>query len=254
MRSYVVAAFVVLPMLAPEVWSGFRLAQSDVVLSVISTTEQPLSVRSPGGVWAMAIALAWFALAYWHRQSTLWEAALVLIGGVAILARLGNAWLYAAAMLLPLGRQLGLARPRPQVMGVLAVLGVSVTVAILLSMRPPELPSGARAAAASTAPRQAQGAVLADWRWAGELQRNLGNGRTVLASGGLASESPDFWLDYVRILQGHEHWAKALQRMNVDLLVLDTRQPQIADLVRTSDQWRVVFDADNTLVAERSGP
>src|SRR5438876_139828 len=115
---------------------------------------------------------------------------------------------------------------------VLAVLGVSVTVAILLSMRPPELPSGARAAAASTAPRQAQGAVLADWRWAGELQRNLGNGRTVLASGGLASESPDFWLDYVRILQGHEHWAKALQRMNVDLLVLDTRQPQIADLVR----------------------
>ena len=42
--------------------------------------------------------------------------------------------------------------------------------------------------------------------------------------------------------------------MNVDLLVLDTRQPQIADLVRTSDQWRVVYDADNTLVAERSGP
>ena len=76
----------------------------------------------------------------------------------------------------------------------------------------------------------------------------------MLASGGLASESPDFWLDYVRILQGHERWAEALQRMHVDLLVLDTRQPQIADLVRTSDQWRVVYDADSTLVAERSGP
>ena len=86
-------------------------------------------------------------------------------------------------------------------MGVLAVVGVCVAVALLLSMRPPELPSGARTAAASASPKQAQGAVLADWRWAGELQRNLGNGRTVLASGGLASESPDFWLDYVRILE-----------------------------------------------------
>ncbi len=255
MRSYVVAAFMVLPLLAPEVWSGFRLAQSDAVLSVISTTEQPLSVRSPGGVWAAGLALAWFAVAYWRRRVTLWEAALVLIGGVAILARLGNAWLYAAAMLLPLGRQIALARPRPPVEGLLVAVSLSVALATLLSTRSPELPSGARAAAASTAQRQAQGTVLADWRWAGELQRNLGgSGRTVLAAGGLASESADFWLDYVRILQGHERWAEALQRMNADLLVLDTRQPQIADLVRTSDHWRVVYDADNALVAERSGP
>src|SRR5207244_11463441 len=103
-RAYIVAILAGLPLLAPEVWSGFRLAQSDVVLSVISTTEQPLSVRSPGGVWAIGLALAWFALAYWHRRFRLWEAALVVIGGVAILARLGNAWLYAAALPPPLRR------------------------------------------------------------------------------------------------------------------------------------------------------
>src|SRR3981081_1654628 len=69
--SVVGAAFMalaaVLPLLAPEVWTGFRLAFSDPFLSVIAQTEQPLSVRSPGGVWAMALAVGWFGLAYWQR-------------------------------------------------------------------------------------------------------------------------------------------------------------------------------------------
>jgi hypothetical protein len=255
MRAYVVAAVVLLPLLVPEVWSGFRLAQSDTVLSVIAPTEQPLSVRNPAGVWAAAVALAWFGLAYWQRRVTLWEAALVLIGGVSILARLGNAWLYAAAMLPPLGHRIALARPRTQIVGAVAALGMAVTLAMVASTRPPELAAGARAAAASASTQHAQGAVLADWRWAADLQRNVvGSRHTVLAAGGLASESPDFWLDYVRILQGHERWAEALQRMNVDLLVVDTHQHQLADLVRTSNQWRVVYDADEALVAERAAP
>ena len=103
MRAYVVAALATSPLLVPEVWGGFRLGLSDVARGVIAATEQPLSARSPGGVWAMALALAWFALAYWHRRVTLWEAGLVLIGGAAALARLGNAWLYAIALVVPLG-------------------------------------------------------------------------------------------------------------------------------------------------------
>src|SRR6266851_3757328 len=63
----VTAMTAVLPLFAPEIWSGFRIAQSEAVLSVIAAAEQPLSVRSPGGLWAMLLALAWFALAYWHR-------------------------------------------------------------------------------------------------------------------------------------------------------------------------------------------
>src|SRR5207245_8244732 len=42
MRPYIIAILAGLPLLAPEVWSGFRLAQSDSVLSVIAATEQPL--------------------------------------------------------------------------------------------------------------------------------------------------------------------------------------------------------------------
>ena len=251
MRPYVAAIFAVLPLVAAELWSGLRLAQSDPVLSVIAATEQPLSVRSPGGVWAMSLALAWFALAYWQRRVTLWEIVLVLIGGGAALARLGNAWLDAAAMVLPLGRQIALARPRPSILTGVAALSALVALITLISTRPPDVPPAARDAAAAASPR---GAVLADWRWAAALQRDLGTRRQVLASGGLTSESPDFWFDYVRIVQGHERWAEALRRMNVDLLVLDAEQRQIADLVRTSADWQVIYDANGALVAERVGP
>ncbi len=58
---WLVALAAVLPLVAPEVWSGFRLAQSDPVLSAISGLEQPLTVRSQGGGWAIAVALAWFS-------------------------------------------------------------------------------------------------------------------------------------------------------------------------------------------------
>lgn len=251
MRSYIVAAVAALPLLAPEAWGGFRLALSDVALGVIATTEQPLSARNPAGVWAVALALAWFALAYWRRNVTLWEAALVLVGGAAALARLGNAWLYAAAIVPPLGRQIALARPRSALLGALAACSVVVALATLVSTRPPELPTAARDAAIAATQ---QGTVLADWRWAPELQRQLGSGRRVLGAGGLGSESGDFWVDYVRVLEGHERWPETLSRMHVDLVVVDPRQAPIADLVRASAQWRVTYDAHNVLVAVRSAP
>src|SRR5262249_15260391 len=98
-RACIVAVCAALPLFAPEVWSGFRLAQSDTALSVIAATEQPLSVRSPGGLWAMLLALAWFGLAYWQRHVTWWEAVLIVVGGSVALARLGNAWLFGLAMM-----------------------------------------------------------------------------------------------------------------------------------------------------------
>jgi hypothetical protein len=252
MRPYIVAILAGLPLLAPEVWSGFRLGQSDAVLSVIAATEQPLSVRSPGGVWAMLLALAWFGLAYWYRRVAVWEAALVVIGGAAVLARFGNAWLYAAAMVLPLARQLGIARAALRVDAGVAIVSVAAAVATLATTRPPDLTSGVRAAAAAVPSKP--GAVLADWRWAGQVERDLGASRHVLAAGGLGSETSDFWLDYVRIIQGHEHWAEELQRLNVDLLVLNSEVRPITNLVRTSAEWHVVYDADNALVAERAVP
>jgi hypothetical protein len=251
MRPYVVAVLAGLPLLAPEVWTGFRLGQSDAVLSVIAATEQPLSVRSPGGLWAMSLALAWFGLAYWYRRVTVWEVALVLIGGAAVLARVGNAWLYAAAMVVPLARQVRIARPGLILEVGAGFVSLCVAVATLVMTRPLDLPAGARTAAESTPPARA---VLADWRWAGQLQRDLGASRRVLAAGGLASESPDFWVDYVRIVEGHERWTEELQGLNVDLLVIDSEARPIAELVRTSADWHVVYDADHAIVAERTGP
>jgi hypothetical protein len=116
--------------------------------------------------------------------------------------------------------------------------------------RPPELPGAAIQAAIGSAPR---GTVLADWRWAGDLQQRIGANRLVWAAGGLPSESSDFWLDYLRVAQGHERWADVLSRMQVDLVVLDAagQQRQAADLVRGSSDWHVTFDANGVVVAER---
>ena len=78
----------------------------------------------------------------------------------------------------------------------------------------------------------------------------------MLASAGVTSESPDFWLDYVRIAKGHERWAAALRAMDVDLVVLESsdQQHQAAELVRGSADWQVLYDANDALVAERVVP
>jgi hypothetical protein len=250
--AFRVAILAVVPLLVPALWGGVRLAQSDTVLAAISSAEQPLSVRSAGGVWAIGLALAWFSLAYWHRQVTLWEAALVLVGGAVALARLGNIWVEAVAILVPLGRQLAIANLRPAVLSIGAVGCLGMTLLMLIVSRPLELPPAA-AQAAAAAP--GSGKILADWRWAGDLQRQVGGARVVLASGGVTSESSEFWLDYVRIADGHERWAAALRQMNVDLVVLTASDQQrpAADLVRGSADWRVIYEANGALVAARTG-
>lgn len=248
------AVVAVLPLVAPEVWSGFRLAVSDNVLSAIAASEQPLSIRSPGGLWAMLLALAWFSLAYWRRDVTLWEAALVVLGGAAALTRLGNAWVDAAAMIVPLGRQLSRLHVSKNVnlmiVAALGTLSIGVALVTLVQTRPPDLPSAARdlALASST-----NGRVFADWRWAGDLQRQSHGAHQVYAADGLASEPPEFWIDYLRIAQGHERWSEALQRLDVNLVVLDAgdQQRAAADLVRASSDWRVAYDGPGALVAER---
>jgi hypothetical protein len=258
----VLTVLAVLPLLVPELWVGFRLGLFDTALSVIAPTEQPLSVRSPAGLWAIGLALAWFGLAYWRRRFAWWEAALVLIGAIAALARMGNAWFDAAALAIPLARQLTMANFRPVILSGLAAVCLASVAATFATTRPPELPAAASEAAAAAAadltavsPTE-RSTVLADWRWAGEVQQRLGPGRTVWASRGLNSESTDFWLDYLRVAQGHARWADLLSQMRVDLLVLDAtgQQRQAADLVRTSADWHVTFDAKGVLVAERISP
>ncbi|MDQ6672064.1 MAG: hypothetical protein M3069_15205 [Chloroflexota bacterium] len=239
-----------LPLAAPEVWSGFRLAQSDPVLSAISSLEQPLTVRSPGGVWAIAVALAWFSLAYWQQRMTLWEAVLVLVGSGLALARLGNGWADAALILLPFGRQIAIARFKPSILAL--AFGVCVVAAglTLADSRPPSMPPGVAETVAATG---RHGKILADWRWAGDLQQRLGPGCLVLASDGVGSQSSEFWLDYVRVAKGHEQWAEALARMEVEVVVLDAseQQRQAADLVRASPDWQVLYDTSTAVVATR---
>ena len=253
MRAYLLAACAVLPLLAPHVWTGFRVGTSDIALSVLTPSEQPLSVRSPGGLWAAALTATWFALAYRRRDAALWEVALVVAGGAVALARAGNLWVAAAALLVPLGRQLAAVQPSRRVYA--AVAGGSLLVALgsVLVLRPPPMPAPASQAALAAA---APGAVLADWRWAAELRHRVGDGRQVLASGGLATESFDFWLDYLRVAQGHARWADILRQLDVDLVVLDAADQQhaAADLIRGSTDWQVTYDAGGALVARRIGP
>jgi hypothetical protein len=182
-----------------------------------------------------------------------WEAALVLVGGVAVLLRLGNAWLDGFMLVWPLAMRLRHARPPRLLAAALYVACVSGATALLLMSRPPRLPS---AAFDATLAANADRAILSDWRWAGELQRRAGATRAVRGSGGLSSEPTDFWLDYLRVSQAHARWESILVAYEVDLIVLDAaeRQRAAADVVRASPAWRVVFDADGALVAARSSP
>jgi hypothetical protein len=252
-RPYLLAACAVLPLLAPEVWTGFRLAFSDSFLSVIAATEQPLSVRSPGGVWAMALAVTWFGLAYWQRRFALWEPVLVVLGGAAALARVGNLWVDALCMLLPLARQVSTAKFPGPILGGAVMASVAIAILTLVTGRPPELPPAAVDATRASTQR---GSVMADWRWASDLQQRLGGQRRVFASAGLASESSEAWLDYLRVAQGHERWAESLRTLGIDTVVFNAadQQVQAAALIRGSSEWRVLYDTAGALVAERTTP
>jgi hypothetical protein len=244
---YLTAVCAVLPLLAPEVWSGFRLALADPLRAAIASTEQPMSVRSPAGEWAMLLALVWFASAYWRRDFKLWEIAAVVLGGAAALIRVGNAWLDALLLVIPLARQLSLLNANRWILAGTAAAGLAVAGGTLYLTRPPALPRAAMQAAAAA---RTEGTVFADWRWASQLQRELTSER-VLAANGLGSESSDFWLNYVRIVQDYEQWPSELQAMNVNLLVLDSQNAALPDQVRASPDWHVLYDTGDAFVAER---
>jgi hypothetical protein len=192
----------------------------------------------------------WFGLAYRQRHVALWEPVLVLIGGVLALARLGNAWMDAAAMLAPLARRFAIANPKFALRIVLTVGCLVVATLAVVYSRPPDLPSSALQEGRLL---NEHGAILAYWRWAGELQHEVGPRRVVLASGGLSSELSDFWLDYIRIGQGHEHWAELLRQMDVDTVVLESGDEQraLAQLVSASPDWDVIYAQEGVLEALR---
>src|SRR5262249_24832393 len=147
---------------------------NDVVLGVLSALEDPLTVRTAAGVWCIAINLVWFGLAYRSRNFRVWELALVLIGGTAALARLGNVWFDGVCLAVRLARQCARGDIRPVVVS--AVAGVMVSVVVLVQSRPPALATDAVQVAAQANPQR----VLADWRWAVELQQRLPAGVAVL--------------------------------------------------------------------------
>ena len=240
------AVCAVLPLLTPLLWSGLRisLAPNTVLTTVDPMFEAPLSVRSPLGVWLLLVILTWFALAYRMRQAVWWEMALITAGAGLALPRVGNAWLAGLMLVVPLARQLALLPHGPRM--AIGAVCVSVAIVVGVMLRPPQLPP---AAVQAIAPKT--GTVYVDWRWAHALQAS---DRTVLTAGGLTSESKEFWLDYLRVAQGHERWAAILRTHQVSVLVLDARDRQrmAADLVRQSAEWQVAYDDGAVLVAERT--
>jgi hypothetical protein len=222
------------------------LAPSTVLAAVDPVFEAPLSVRSLLGIWLLLVILGWFTLAYRTRHAPWWEMSLIVVGAAVALPRVGNTWLAALVLLVPLARQLTNA-PR---WGHTAIGAVGLGAAIVLTMllRPPQLP-----AAVLLAVPAAGGTVYTDWRWATALKTPE---RSVLASNGLTAESDDFWLDYLRVAQGHERWDPILRAHEVRLVVLDARDRQrpAAELIRETADWRVLLDDGAVLIAQRSAP
>ncbi len=252
---FVLATCLVLPLLAANMWTGYRVGLPDAVLGFVTASEQPLSIREPGAWWAAGVVLLWCGLAYSRRAPVVWWAALlVALGAVASLLRTGNLWLLGVALIVPLGRQLSALEVRGRSGSRLAAPGVgalSIGAALLLALiaRPSSAPPEAIAAARQAPPAAT---VLADWRWAGDLQRQLGDQRHVLAAGGLLAEPGSFWIDYLRIARGYEHAEDVLNTYGVSVVVLDSRDQaaQGAQLIRDSADWRTIFDASGALVAQ----
>jgi hypothetical protein len=239
------AVTAVVPLMLPLIWSGYRLGLlPDPVLAALSPLEAPWSVRDPLGVYALLLVLAWFALAYRGRRVQWWELPLVLLGSAVVLPRVGNCWLAALALVPPLGMQLARREPR----GALALSAACVfaALALLLLNRPAVLPD-----AAASAVLKVQGGVLADWRWAPALQSRAPD-RIVLGGRGLHGEPTTYWLDYLRVVQGHERWDAILRSYDARVLLLDAQQHRLAaEVVRASAEWHVVLDEGGVLVAER---
>jgi hypothetical protein len=237
------AIAIVLPLIVPLVWSGFRLAfLPDSVLAALSSTEAPWSIRDPLGVWALLLVLTWFGLAYRARSARWWELPLVLLAATVMLPRMGNGWLTALLLVLPLRRQVGL--PSHGRTLIAAAVGCAIVAAALtIASRPAPLPQAA--------PSSAAGAVFADHQWASELQRRL-PARVVLGGRGLAGESTDYWLDYLRVVQGHERWATILRDHGVRAVILAPDARAAIALLRVTPEWRVLQDDDSGFVAERT--
>jgi hypothetical protein len=143
---WLLAALVVLPLLAPGVWYGFSLGLPSEVLGAVSPMEQPLSVRSLPGAWAVGVALLWFALAYRSQRAAWWEPMLVLAGSAAALLRAGNTWLDALALLAPLAMRFSDVHVTRPMLATLSVGCLATTLGVAVVTRPPSLPAGAIAA------------------------------------------------------------------------------------------------------------
>lgn len=251
--AFVVALLAVAPLLPPLLATGpIRLSlQPHPTLAPILEMERPLTIRPFAGWWALLAVLAWFGLAYRSRRATWWESAIVVIGSVLALVRLGNVWLLAAALVPPLARQLYLARLPSIVWLLLPLVLLGATAFSVQQSRPRELPAEALAAVASS---NRPGPVFAALPWASELQARLGGGRAVLGAGDPWASPAELWTDYLRVSHGHLTWKDLLDGHSAALAVLDetAAQSRAAQFVRrTGSGWRVLYDANGVVVAER---
>ena len=145
---------------------------SDPVLGYVSSAEQPLSVRHPGGCVGDVAGGGWFALAYAQRRCVWWEAALVLGGGVVALLRAGNLWVLALALVVPLGARAGEAADVPVIEAGGRAGGALVGGYLLLLLSPLLF---RRRRLTPWRRRDADSAILSDARWANDLQQRLGS-------------------------------------------------------------------------------
>jgi hypothetical protein len=239
-------------MAVPFLWTGFRASlEPHAALGSLITSEQPLTVRTFPGMWAILATAGWYGLVAWQRKAAWWQVALVLAASVLTLMRLGNAWLLAAALLPAIAARLAPIRAPGWLAAGLAAVLIGVSLYGGLSARPSSPPSGAVRAVDSAV---AHGdTVLTAMSWASTLQQVVGTRATVLGAGDAWSVPPDYWPDYLQVSLGHVDWQAVLDRRDVTLLVLDAANAQSfgARLVRVSTAWQVVFDEDGALVARR---
>lgn len=60
------------------------------------------------------------------------------------------------------------------------------------------------------------------------------------------------WKDYLRVARGLTGWSPTLERYAVETMVVDkTLQPTLADSVRGTEGWTIVFEDEQALIAQR---
>ena len=97
-----------------------------------------------------------------------------------------------------------------------------------------------------------QGLTFAPIEWTGWLLRDAPNQRQFYMTADVEWAPRRVFSDYARLAKADSRWSQAFDRYAVETLVVDKRQqPQLAQAVLGSSDWRVDYQDATALVARR---